>query len=52
MLRAAAAQPLNALAGNDEFALVLVRRDATGKVEPVCAVPDLNLLEKAFRHLS
>ncbi|NJC05045.1 hypothetical protein GGQ97_000838 [Sphingomonas kaistensis] len=52
LLRAANAQPLSALAGNDEFTLVLVRRDATGKVEPVCAVPDLNLLEKAFRHLS
>lgn len=52
MLRAASAQPLSALAGNDEFTLVLVRRDANGKVEPVCAVPDLNLLEKAFRHLS
>ncbi|UUR07471.1 PAS domain-containing protein [Sphingomonas glaciei] len=51
MLRSVNAQPLSALAGNDEFTLVLVRRDANGKVEPVCAVPDLNLLEKAFRHL-
>jgi hypothetical protein len=42
---------LSALAGNDEFTLVLVRRDATGKVEPVCAIPDLNLLERAFRRL-
>jgi hypothetical protein len=51
-LRSAPSQPLSALAGNDEFTLVLVRRDATGKVEPVCAVPDLNLLEKAFRRLA
>jgi hypothetical protein len=51
-LRSTAAQPLSALAGNDEFTLILVRRDATGKVEPVCAVPDLNLLEKAFRRLA
>jgi hypothetical protein len=50
-LRSAAPQPLSALAGNDEFTLVLVRRDATGKVEPVCAIPDLNLLERAFRRL-
>ncbi|WP_344708456.1 hypothetical protein [Sphingomonas humi] len=50
-LRATSAKSLSALAGNDEFTLVLVRRDATGKVEPVCAVPDLSLLEKAFRKL-
>ncbi|WP_338501756.1 hypothetical protein V6R86_02415 [Sphingomonas kaistensis] len=51
-LRAAAAQPLSALAGNDEFTLVLVRRDATGKVEPVGAVADLALLEKALHRLA
>jgi hypothetical protein len=50
-LRTAAAQPLSSLAGNDEFTLVLVRRDANGKVEPVCAVPDLALLDKALRRL-
>ena len=51
-LRAASAQPLSALAGNDEFTLVLVRRDATGKVEPVGAVADLSLLEKALNRLA
>ena len=51
-LRGATAQPLSTLAGNDEFTLVLVRRDATGKVEPVCAVPDLSLLEKAMAKLA
>lgn len=51
-LRSAAAQPLASLAGNDEFTLILVRRDANGTVEPVCAVSDLNLLEKAFRRLA
>jgi hypothetical protein len=50
-LRSVAAQPLSSLAGNDEFTLVLVRRDANGKVEPVCAVPDLALLDKALRRL-
>nr|WP_314442153.1 hypothetical protein [uncultured Sphingomonas sp.] len=47
-LRSVASQPLSSLAGNDEFTLVLVRRDATGKVEPVGAVSDLGLLEKAI----
>lgn len=51
-LRGAAAQPLGALAGNDEFTLVLVRRDANGKVEPVAAVADLSLLEKALHRLA
>ena len=51
-LRAAHAQPLSALAGNDEFTLVLVRRDASGRVEPVSAVADLSLLEKALRKLA
>jgi hypothetical protein len=50
-LRGAQAQSLGALAGNDEFTLVLVRRDAHGRVEPVCAVPDLGLLEQAFRRI-
>jgi hypothetical protein len=51
-LRTALAKPLGALAGNDEFTLVLVRRDAAGKVEAVGAVADLNLLEKALRHFA
>lgn len=51
-LRWATAQPLGALAGNDEFTLVLVRRDANGKVEPVAAVADLSLLEKALHRLA
>ncbi len=51
-LRSAAPQPLSSLAGNDEFTLVLVRRDANGKVEPVCAVPDMSLLEKALHRLA
>jgi len=51
-LRAAAAQPLSAFAGNDEFALVLVRRDASGRVEPISAVADLALLEKVLRRLA
>ena len=50
-LRGTSAQPLGALAGNDEFTLVLVRRDANGKVEPVAAVADLSLLEKALHRL-
>ena len=51
-LRAAHAQPLSSLAGNDEFTLVLVRRDAQGRVEPVSAVTDLALLEKALRRVA
>ncbi len=51
-LRVATAQPLSALAGNDEFTLVLVRRDATGKVEPVSAIADLGLLEKAIQRFA
>ena len=51
-LRRAAAQPLSALAGNDEFSLVLVRRDPSGRVEPVSAVSDLTMLEKAIRKLA
>lgn len=51
-LRSAHAQPLSALAGNDEFTLVLVRRDAQGRVEPVHAVADLALLEKALRRVA
>jgi hypothetical protein len=51
-LRAAPAQPLSSLAGNDEFTLVLVRRGADGRVEPVSAVADLSLLEKALRRLA
>ncbi|GAA4009926.1 hypothetical protein GCM10022280_03770 [Sphingomonas swuensis] len=51
-LRSAHAQPLSSLAGNDEFTLVLVRRDAQGRVEPVSAVTDLALLEKALRRVA
>jgi hypothetical protein len=51
-LRAAPAQALASLAGNDEFSLVLVRRGADGRVEPVSAVSDLALLEKALRRLA
>jgi len=51
-LRSAHARALGSLAGNDEFTLVLVRRDADGRVEPVSAVNDLGLLEKALRHLA
>ena len=50
-LRAAPAQSLDRFAGNGEFALVLVRRGADGRVEPVSAVEDLGLLEKAIRRL-
>jgi hypothetical protein len=50
-LRAAPAQPLDRFAGNDEFALVLVRRNASGQVEPVASVDDLAMLEKAVRRL-
>ncbi|WP_114229121.1 MULTISPECIES: PAS domain-containing protein [Sphingomonas] len=48
-LRSAEAQPLGQLAGNGEFALVLVRRDADGSVSPVAAVTDEALLEKAMK---
>jgi hypothetical protein len=51
-LRSAQAQPLRAVAGDDEFALVLVRRNASAIVEPVCAVPDPDLLEMALRRLA
>ncbi|CAA9513430.1 MAG: hypothetical protein AVDCRST_MAG31-1127 [uncultured Sphingomonas sp.] len=48
-LRAAAPRPLEALAGNGEFALVLVRRSASGAVAPVAAVPDPAMLDRALR---
>jgi hypothetical protein len=48
-LRAAPAQSLDRFAGNDEFALILVRRGADGTVEPVSAVEDLAMLERAIR---
>jgi hypothetical protein len=48
-LRAARPRPLEALAGNGEFALVLVRRDANGDVAPVAAVQDPGMLERAIR---
>lgn len=48
-LRQAEARPLEAVAGNGEFALVLVRRDETGTVAPIAAVSDPALLEKALR---
>jgi len=48
-LRTAEVQPLDRLAGNGEFALVLVRRDADGSVAPVAAVADEALLEKAMK---
>ena len=51
-LRAASSQPLSALAGNDEFSLVLVRRSADGTVEPVSAVSDLGMIAKAIRKLT
>lgn len=51
-LRDAAARPLSALAGNDEFTLILVRRGEDGSVEPVSAVSDLSMLEKAIRKLA
>ena len=50
-LRAAPVQSLDRFAGNGEFALVLVRRGTDGRVEPVSAVEDLGLLEKAIRRL-
>ncbi len=50
-LRAAPVQSLHRFAGNDEFALVLVRRGPDGRVEPVSAVEDLGLLEKAIRRI-
>lgn len=48
-LRTLEAQPLDRLAGNGEFALVLVRRDADGSVSPVAPVTDEALLEKAMK---
>ena len=48
-LRSARPRPLEALAGNGEFALVLVRRDSSGDVAPVAGVPDSALLERAIR---
>lgn len=48
-LRSLPARPLDSLAGNGEFALVLVRRDPTGQVQPVAAVSDPALLDKALR---
>ena len=48
-LRAAQPQPLAALAGNGEFALVLVRRNSDGEVSPVAAVADPALLDRALR---
>ncbi|MFC7536437.1 hypothetical protein ACFQPG_03545 [Sphingomonas sp. GCM10030256] len=48
-LRSSAPRPLGALAGNGEFALVLVRRSSDGTVEPVSAVEDMTMLEKAIR---
>lgn len=48
-LRGAAPQPLDLLAGNGEFALVLVRRDSAGQVAPVAAVSDPAMLERAIR---
>lgn len=49
VLRAAPPQPLAALAGNGEFALVLVRRHPDGEVTPVAGVPDPAMLERAIR---
>jgi hypothetical protein len=48
-LRVAEARPLDSLAGNGEFALVLVRRDTTGAVAPIAAVSDPALLDKALK---
>ena len=48
-LRSAEVRPLDSLAGNGEFALVLVRRDSDGQVAPVAAVTDPALLDKALR---
>jgi hypothetical protein len=48
-LRTAEARPLDTLAGNGEFALVLVRREASGAVSPVAAVSDPALLDKALK---
>jgi hypothetical protein len=48
-LRAATPQPLAALAGNGEFALVLVRRNPDGEVAPVAAVADPAMLDRALR---
>jgi hypothetical protein len=50
-LRQAPAQSLGSLAGNDEFTLVLVRRGPDGQVQPVSAINDLALLDKALRRL-
>jgi hypothetical protein len=48
-LRSAEVRSLDSLAGNGEFALVLVRRDAQGHVAPVAAVSDPAMLDKAMR---
>ena len=48
-LRTAEPRALDSLAGNGEFALILVRRSADGRVEPVAAVHDPALLDKALK---
>jgi hypothetical protein len=48
-LRSAEPRSLQLLAGNGEFALVLVRRDADGRVAPVAGVSDAALLDKALK---
>lgn len=49
VLRTARPRPLDAFAGNGEFALVLVRRDPDGQVSPVAGVSDPVLLDRAIR---
>ena len=48
-LRAAAAIALGELATNEEFALVITRRNAAGVHEPVCLVNDAATLERLIR---
>jgi len=48
-LRSAEVRSLDSLAGNGEFALVLVRRNAMGDVSPIAAVSDPALLDKALK---
>jgi hypothetical protein len=48
-LRAAPSIPLAQLATNEEFALVLTRRNADGRHEVVKLVADSSMLERALR---
>jgi len=48
-LRAAAPVMLDQIEGEEEFALVITRRNATGGYEPVAIIDDPSLVERAIR---